>query len=56
MLCTRKRVVTKTRNGMERNFHSILFQVLCPEAIQSLSVNLKNFNLGIPNPKSKLFC
>ena len=50
-------VVTKTRNGMERNglFHSVLLWILCPEAIQSLSPNPKNFDLGIPNPKLKLF-
>ena len=51
-------VVTKTQNEMERNglFHSILLRILCPEAIQSLSLNPKNFNLGIPDPKLKLFC
>ena len=58
------RVVTKTRNGMERNgternglFHSILFQTLHPEAIQCpSSLNPKNFDFRIPNPKSNLFC
>ena len=51
-------VVTKTRNGMERNrvFRPVLFRIFRPEAIQSLSLNPKNFDLGIPNPKSKLFC
>ena len=50
-------VVTKTRNGMELNrlFHPVLFQILRYEAIQSLSLNPKNFDLGIPNSKSKLF-
>ena len=40
-------------NGL---FHPILLQILCPEAIQYLSLNPKNFDLGIPNPKSNLFC
>ena len=51
------RVVTKTRNGMERNglFHSVVFQILRHEAVLYLSPNPKNFDLGIPDPKSKLF-
>ena len=50
-------VAPKTRNGIEWNglFHSVLFWILCPEAIQSPFLNPKNFNLGVPNPKSKLF-
>ena len=49
-------VVTETRNGMEQNglFHPVLFWILRLEAIQYLSLNPKNFNLGIPNPKLKL--
>ena len=41
----------------ERNgpFHFVLFQILHLEAIQYLSLNPKNFDLGIPNPKSELF-
>ena len=53
-----KKVVTKTRNEMEQNrlFCPVLFRILHPEAIQSLSLNPKNFNLVIPNPESELFC
>ena len=47
-----QRVVTKTRNGL---FHPVLFRILRLEAIQYLSLNPKNLNFGIPNPKSKLF-
>ena len=41
--------------GTERNrlFHFVLFQILHHEAMQH-SLNLKNFDLGIPNPKSNL--
>ena len=46
-----KNVVTKTRNGL---FHSILFWILHPETIQYLSLDPQKFDLGIPNPKSKL--
>ena len=44
-------------NGMERNrlFYPILFQILRPEAIQYHSLNPKNFDFGIPNPKSRVF-
>ena len=47
-------VVTKTRNGMERNglFRSVLFRTLRLEAIQYLALNPKNFDFGIPDPKS----
>ena len=50
-------VVTKTRNGMKRKrvFHSVLFQILLPEAILYLSLNPKISDLGVPNPNSKLF-
>ena len=43
---------------MEQNrlFHPVPFWILRPEAIQYLSLNPKIFNVGIPNPKSKLFC
>ena len=42
---------------MERNglFRHVFFRILHPEAIQCLSLNPKNFDLGIPNPKTKLF-
>ena len=42
---------------MEQNgpFHSVLFWILYPEAILYLSLDPKFFDLGIPNPKSKLF-
>ena len=42
---------------MEQNelFRPVFFWILHPEAIQSLSLNPKNFGLGIPNPKLKLF-
>ena len=42
---------------MERNrlFHPVLFRILRPIAIQSLPLIPKNFDLGIPNPKSELF-
>ena len=46
-------VVAKTRNGTD--FRPVFFRILCPEAIQQLSLNPENFDLGIPNPKSKLF-
>ena len=48
----------KNQNGMERNglFHSGLFRILHHEAILYLSLNPKNFDLGIPNSKLKLFC
>ena len=44
-------VVTKTRNGMEQKgqFHSVVFRILRPEAIDYISLNPKNFDLGIPN-------
>ena len=49
-------MVTKTQNRMERKglFHTVLFRILLPEAIQYLSLNPENINLGIPNPKLKL--
>ena len=37
-----------------RVFHLVLFQILRPEAIQHLPLNPENFDLGIPNTKSKL--
>ena len=42
---------------MKRNelFHSVLFWILRPESILYLFLDPKNFDLGIPNPKSKLF-
>ena len=39
-------------NGL---FLSVLFRILRLEAILNLSLNPKNFDLGTPNPKSKLF-
>ena len=49
--------VTKTRNKMEQDelFHSVLFCIVRPEAGLYLSLNPKSFDLGIPNPKLKLF-
>ena len=41
------------RNGL---FHPVFFRILHPEAIQYLSLNPKNFDLGIRNSKLKLFC
>ena len=51
---TRVQLCTKTWNGMEQNgpFHIVLFWILRPEAILYLSLNPKNFYLGIPDPKS----
>ena len=53
-----KTVVTKTRNRMEWNglFRPVLFRIFHPKAIQYVSLNPKNFDLGVPNPKSKLSC
>ena len=50
-------MVTKTWNGTEQNrlFHFIFYQIVHPKAIQYMSLNPKNFNLGIPNPKFKHF-
>ena len=48
-------VVTKNRNVRNGLFHSVLFWILDPEAIRYPSLNPKNFDLGIPNPKSKFF-
>ena len=39
-------------NGL---FRSVLFRILRIEAILYLSLDPKNFNLGIPNAKLKLF-
>ena len=51
------RMVTETHDRMEQNkqFHCILFQILIPEATLYLSLDPKNFDLGIPDPKPKPF-
>ena len=49
-------VVTETSNNGTHYSISVLFQILHREAIQHLSLNPKNSNLGIPDPKWKLFC
>ena len=45
-----KRVFTKTRNGS-----SVLFQIFLPEAVLYPTLNPKNFDFSIFNPKSKFF-
>ena len=52
-----KRVMLWWLQNLEWNglFYFVLFRILLPEAILYLSLDPKHFDLGIPNPKSKLF-